>query len=133
MFEKINLKWKLILSFGVLVVFVVLIGTIGFLGIKKTSEKYDHVAKINLGNAMALSDMNLWSTQITSDIRGYGIKAAAGGMSSDETKKWRNAFDNDIQKYQAADTLYISIDFVEGEEALYKNADTKWKRQLALV
>ncbi|MFL5815249.1 MAG: methyl-accepting chemotaxis protein [Bdellovibrionia bacterium] len=122
---KLGLKGKLLAGFGLTLVFTATVGLVGTLALNKVSHHYSHVAKINLGNAISLGDMNLWSTQVTSDLRQLGFP----NLSPEQIEKYSKAVQNDIEKYQAADKAYNDVEFVEGEEALYKVVNESWKHQ----
>lgn len=133
MFSNMKLKSKMLLAFASCAVLLMIVGGIAYRSLKEVAEKYEHVAKNNLGNAIALGYMNLFSTAISSDLRAYALKYNGGNLTEDEAKTFRKTFDNDINAYEDANKAYLSIEFAEGEDALYKPMDAAWKRQLELA
>jgi methyl-accepting chemotaxis protein len=122
---KLGLKGKLIGAFGIILVFTATVGLVGTQALSKVSHNYSHVAKINLGNAISLGDMNQWSTQVTADLRQLGFP----NLTPEQIEKYSKRVMDDINHYQAADKAYNDVEFVEGEEALYKVVNESWKHQ----
>ena len=95
-------------------VFIVLYG---IYNTQSISEKYDHVAVINMPNLESLSQMIYHKTNMLF----YLSKWQSSSNDADKKKVMES-----IESYEIADKVYQNVPFVEGEAELYKLVSDSW-------
>jgi methyl-accepting chemotaxis protein len=119
-----SLKARLLAAFAAVALCVFAVGGVGYLALNKVAASYDHVAEINLGNAISLSDMQ----EAAGEIRVAVNRVVQPGLTEKDKQDLAKAFETAAQAYEKADKIYQGIEFVEGEQALYDKVDANWKR-----
>ncbi len=118
-----SLKSKLLALSSVLSMALALVGGIAIFYLNEVSTKYEHVSKINLGNADTLGDMQAafgraWVALVSTGIQGIS-SAQLNRASQDVTES--------IKNYETANKSYTAIEFVKGEAELYAPVEENWK------
>ena len=122
MIKGFSLRTKMLGAFAGIAMVLVLVGGIGLFYLKDVSAKYTQVAKINLPNASELGNMRFYATDAVRNL----IRAEQE-TTLDEIKPLVAAMHKNIESYQASDTAYNAIPFVEGEQAVYDSQNAQWK------
>ena len=115
MFANLSLKAKLLASFSAVAVCVLAVGLTGYVGMKRVARDYDHVAEINLGNAITLGEMQ----EAAGEIRVSMNRLALPGATEQDKQEGYASYEKFLKQYIEADKHYQTIEFVEGEAALY--------------
>ncbi|MGZ3807036.1 MAG: MCP four helix bundle domain-containing protein, partial [Bacteriovorax sp.] len=129
MFNKMNLKSRIIAGFLVVSSFAIIVGLIGYYFLGQVISKYDHVAKVNFNNNSAMSDMRDNVRVIRTRVSILGFKK----VTEAEVKEAQERIDKAIAEYEQADKKYNDIPFVAGEEAIYTPVNAGWKASKKLV
>jgi methyl-accepting chemotaxis protein-like sensor/chemoreceptor-like protein with four helix bundle sensory module len=116
MLNRLTFKAKLLLAFAATSAFLVIVGGTNYWTLNSVATKYEHVANINLANAITLSDMR--SAMI--DSRAQINKLVNPLMAKSEISVILAAIDQDLKIYREQDAAYRGIPFVAGEEEVYK-------------
>ncbi len=115
MFQRQGLKTKLLfMGFGFSTILFI-VGLIASFGIREVVEQYNHVAEINLGNAISLMHMKDAAAGIQHEVLRLGY---SGDLNSEMSIVGRNV-DRYIEDYEKWDKVYQGIPFVDGEQAKY--------------
>jgi methyl-accepting chemotaxis protein len=123
MLKNYSFKTRLLLVFAGFVGIIVVVGVINMRFRAITIAKYEHVAEINLGNAITLGRMR----GAVNDARVIVARLGLPTATAEDLKRLTTRFDQDVKEYDEADERYRSIPFVAGEEELYKPVDASWK------
>ena len=124
MFEKRSLNWKMRAAFTVSAVSLAVVGYFSYQGLQHVSEKYEHVANINLPNAIILEEMKGTSDKVMSLM----IQSALVGNNEKEMKRLAGRFDETLKLYHELDDEYRKAEFVPGEHELYEKVDKTWQK-----
>jgi methyl-accepting chemotaxis protein len=123
MLRSLSLKIKLMLSFGLVALFLGAIGVVSYLSLNKVGQTYQHVADVNLQKLNSLATL-------VGKQKDVAI-AVATLLGTDSSEKDYNEGKAAIliaqADYEKALKEYEAIPFVEGEEALYKNLVEAWR------
>jgi methyl-accepting chemotaxis protein len=125
MFNNKSLNFKLRSSYGLLIVFMLVMSGISFYALKEVTHNYDHVAKINLPNAVHLSEMENSSREILRRV----LQLNLPGNTTDDVKRIEDSINESRAIYSEHDKEYQAVEFVEGEAELYE-AVSKNKKEL---
>lgn len=123
MFENRSLNWKMRAAFSVSAFCLVVVGYFSYKGLEEVKEKYEHVALINLPNAILVEELKATSDKVMSLM----IQSALVGNSEKEMKRLAGRFDETLKKYNETDEAYKKVPFVEGEAEVYNKVDAAWK------
>lgn len=88
----------------------------------KTTSQYDHVAKINLENAIILKHLDSSSQEILRRMLQYTIE----GNSAEDMARIDENIKKSIADYEVYRLKYEAVPFVEGEAALYEAVSSNW-------
>lgn len=119
-FQKLSLRSKVLFAIGFMIAMNIGIFTYSAIGLSQVTEKYDHVATINLPNSEALSGMLAKQKEIYVDL----LKLADSNENVAERVKEVGV---NIEEYETTDKWYQTIPFVEGEAALYDKVSKSWQ------
>lgn len=112
-----------------MILFLITIGTIGIYSLRQVSEKYQHVAQINLQNAIKLGQMDESSREILRRLLQFSL---IGNTDHDKLR-----IEEGIVKsrtiYNKVSKAYEDIPFVAGEAELYSKVESNWKAIDALL
>lgn len=122
MLGKRSLNWKMQAAFSVSAICLAAVGYISYVGLKNVEEKYEHVAGINLPNAILVEEMKGNSDKAMSLI----IQSAIIGNSEKEMKRLAGRYEDTIKIFNEANAEYKKVPFVPGEAELYKNVEDAW-------
>lgn len=117
MFEKMSLKFKLVLAFVTISIFSIVVGGFSYFYLQRVVNGYENVIKANIGNQMAMADMKS-SLDI---IRAEQLKII--GLYKFKPMEMAKSIDNinsEITDYEKAEKAYLDIPFMPGEEDIYK-------------
>lgn len=103
--------------------FLVTVGTIGVIAIVQVSDRYTHVAKINLPNSQTLNKMQIEALEIS---RSY-LRMALPNTSKEEIAKRTKTILTSIEEYEKNDQIYDAIPFVAGEQELHEVLVKDWQ------
>ncbi len=102
--------------------FLLVVGAVNIAFFKDVSEKYEHIANVNLVNTFALSKMRLNSLNLAASIDHL--------LMADAPQDFYDAAVNDyneaLKAYAAADREYHEMPFAENERPLYDEARKHW-------
>ncbi len=129
MFAKKSLNFKLRASFAVMIVFLVAVGVIGIYSLKQVSKSYQHVAEINLQNAIELGEMNSSSREILRRMLQFQLT----GNTEEDKKRLEDGIIKNREIYKRASKKYEDVPFVQGEAELYAKVESNWKEIDALI
>ena len=115
MFAKISLRLRLLLSFGALALALALVGGIALFTLLRISTYYDHVAQINLGNAISLGEMESAMGEVRVNVNRLGLV----GLPEEQVRDRLQRIERAIKDYDTADKAYQGVEFVKGEQELY--------------
>ncbi len=119
-----SLKKKLMLYNLVLASFLVISGTIGYVGSKNAAQKYEHVVQINMRINDSIDVMDTAKNRILFNL----YRLAHASFSFEERDGIVKATKDRLAGYKAAEQLYLSIPQGETTDAeLYKAVATSWK------
>ena len=124
MFKGKSLSFKLRVSFGVLILLLVFVGSINIYFLQKTTAQYKHVTTINLGNAITLKHLDSSSRETLRRLLQYTVK----GNEQKDLDRIDKAIEENIKKYEKHRTEYEAIPFVDGEAELYEKVSTNWTK-----
>lgn len=119
---KLSLKLKLAGIIGVLIAILIAVGGVGYSSMTDVVEKFEHVVKINMGNATSLSNME---TSVYA-IRGNLYRIAFLFEQTAEREAQVKLNESRIETFEKAQKIYLDVPFVEGEDELYKPVGQAW-------
>ncbi|MCK6598213.1 MAG: methyl-accepting chemotaxis protein [Bdellovibrionaceae bacterium] len=114
---RLGLTGKIVCLCLFIIISGVLIVLYGIYNTQSISEKYDHVAVINMPNLDSLSQMIYHKTNVLF----YLFKWQSSSNDIDRKKVMES-----IDSYEKADKIYQNVPFVEGEAELYKLVSDSW-------
>ena len=124
MFSKLSLKWKIHGSFLAVNLALFINGAIGVWTIREIGGDGEHIADVNLANAERLGEMNSSILQIQSLTTQAGLSAP--------TREGRRMLESEIsslaERYAQANKSYLEIPFAEGEQSVYDETESSWKK-----
>ncbi len=121
-----SLRGRLLLASMVVSAFLMAVGGTGMFALYRVANTFDHVAEINLGNAITLEHMSAASAEIRVATNRLGLP----GRSEQEKAELRKAFAEAAATYEKHDKHYQSIPFVEGEAERYEKVATGYAHLL---
>jgi len=127
MFRNRTFKAKLVLAFSLISLCLVAVGGMNYWALRSVSSQYDHVATINLGNAITLSDMQKYAD----DTRAILNRFVDTVVDLKVVAKLSTQYAHNKEQYAINDKTYTEIPFVDGEDALYRPMDSAWKKYKA--
>ncbi|MBI3994101.1 MAG: Tar ligand binding domain-containing protein [Candidatus Lambdaproteobacteria bacterium] len=127
MLKALSLKGRLLWAFLTVSAFVVVVGAMGILAVFRVATIYDHVAEINLGNAITLNRMS----SAAAEIRVATNRLGHAGRSDEERATLRKAIATAEAAYVKADAHYQTIEFVPGEAERYQQVVKAWEKLIA--
>lgn len=123
MFEKRSLNWKMRAAFTVSASCLVVVGYFSYQGLKDVSAKYEHVANINLPNAIFLEELKGTSDKAMSLM----IQSTLEGNNEKEMKRLEGRFEDTMKQFDEVAADYGKVPFVEGEGPLHDKMMATWK------
>ncbi len=123
MFRGRSLNFKLRLSFLFLIVFLIIIGGISLFSLNRVSNKYEHVSRVNLQNAISLGQMDSSSREILRRLLQFTLITNTDG----DKKRIEEAITKNIEIFQNYKKTYENLPHVDGEEKLYRDVDSNWR------
>ena len=123
MFQKMSLKVKLLCSYAFCSACLLLVGLIGYNGLRQTSEKFRHVSDVNLENMAALGKMQMAQRDA---IIAVSLLLGTHASASDVTVS-KDMADKAVKTFEDAAKAYENIPFVEGEEEQWNEAKKNWQ------
>lgn len=123
MFEKRSLNWKMRAAFCVSAFCLVIVGFFSYRGLQEVKEKYEHVANINLPNAIYLEELKGTSDKAMSLM----IQSTLEGNDEKEIKRLSGRFEDTIEQFNKVVEDYNKAPFVDGEGALRDKMMATWK------
>jgi methyl-accepting chemotaxis protein len=124
MLKSLSLKTKLIGLCLLLAATTALVGGLGFYTSQGVSKLYNHVATVNLPNAMLLGEMKSGYAQMQIRIATMGLEKASPAL----IRKASQEIDTIAKDYSDDDKKYSEVPFVPGEQELYEKMDGAFKR-----
>lgn len=115
MFKSLSLKKKLLLSFSIVSLILVVVGATNYISLGKVVTDYKHVAEINLPKAVVLGSMNRNALTMRSITNQLGIPGITPQFKEESLKNYEQA----IKDFKIQDGKYQSIEFVPGEREVY--------------
>ena len=123
MFEKRSLNWKMRAAFIVSALCLAIVGFFSYRGLKEVNEKYEHVAKINMPNAIFLEELKGTSDKAMSLM----IQSTLEGNSEKEMKRLEGRYEDTMKQFNEVLQEYEKVTFVDGEAALHDEMVASWK------
>lgn len=123
MFENKSLNWKMRAAFTLSAFCLAVVGTFSYRGLQEVGEKYEHVANINLPNAILVEEMKGHSDKTMSLL----IQMALMGNSPKEIERLQGRYDETLKEYFKVVEDYKKVPFVPGEAELFADVEAKWK------
>lgn len=123
MFNKLSLKFRLISAFLGTALLMLPVGYLGVRALKNCSEKYEHVAQVNMPNSSNVAAMRGWAREYF----GLVLQLSLIGNSPDEHERLIKKLKTSIDNFDRYDREYNKIPFVEGEKEIYDAMIEKWK------
>jgi methyl-accepting chemotaxis protein len=124
MFSKLSLKWKIHGSFLAVNLALFINGAIGVWTIREIGGDGEHIADVNLANAERLAEMSSSLLQ----MQNLTTQAALTSPTREGRRMLESELSNLAERYTQATKAYLEIPFVEGEQALYEEAEGAWKK-----
>ncbi len=121
-----SLKSKLLAGFTLAALLALSLGGTALWFLARVSASYDHVATINLGNAITLQGM-------ASSAEEVGVALLRLSRSAGKDAEAPQLLRDALKAYAAADKAYNDIEFVEGEQALYDAQNEPWKKMASVA
>lgn len=123
-YKNASLSAKMILALLMGGVSLLLVGVISFINLEKVIASYDHVAKVNLPKLDHLGTMRARSARFAVELlRAQDLFTE--GQSADKTitrlHEHRNKFLEAVKNYK-------SVEFVEGEESIFRPIIDLWEK-----
>jgi methyl-accepting chemotaxis protein len=129
MFSKLSLKWKIHGSFLAVNLALFINGAIGVWTIREIGGDGEHIADINLANTERLADMTATAIEFEAAVAQSALNAPS--------KEGRKVLDTELsslsERYGTATKAYLSIPFVEGEQAVYDEVEVSWKKHQQIL
>lgn len=125
MFKEHSLKFKLLLSFGSLSFFVIVMTGLSLYSMQTINEKYGHIVNVTMPNIQKVSQIN--STVL--EANRLNLRVFTGLSMNDTTVLERNANDFPEQSkiLDKLDAEYRALPFAPGEAELYESVWSNWK------
>lgn len=124
-----TLRARLALICGLLSLALCIVGITGFVSLKTVSSTYEHVAQVNLPNALLLQQMSLATGNSIRQI----IRLGFSGLPDKEIEYLAGRFNDYAKKYEESDARYKAAPFAEGEQALYQPVAQHWQETLQVA
>ena len=122
MLEKRSLNWKMQAAFTVSAICLAAVGYFSYRALENVGEKYEHVANINLPNAILVEELKGTSDKAMSLM----IQSSIVGNSEKEMKRLAGRFEETMKSYNESDAEYKKVPFVPGEAELYNKMNDTW-------
>ncbi len=123
MLSRVQLKHKIFIGFLFAAFFTLIVGGTNFYYLGKVIGKFEHVVNINMGNLDRLAEMRDSARTIRS--RMYFLVGSISGHE-EEKKLGFEKMTQEIERFEKNKKAYSEIEFVEGEEAHYKEVENEW-------
>jgi methyl-accepting chemotaxis protein len=123
MFSNLSIRLRLLSSFSVVLLFLLLVGTIDYYALRKNFFLYAHIAETNLPNSRYLSQMMVAEKDM---VIATTAVLTNGGIKS-ELQSQLESFDQAVKDYEVAAKAYESSSFAPGEEELWVAVKKSWK------
>ncbi|WP_408096573.1 methyl-accepting chemotaxis protein [Peredibacter sp. HCB2-198] len=125
MLREKSLKFKLLLSFGTLSLFVLVLTGLSLHSMQTINTQYGHIVNVTMGNLQSVATINA----LVNEANRLNLRVFMGMVQGDEATLMRNAGEYpqrsaDLDKINAH---YRSTPFAEGEEQLYEAVWNAWK------
>jgi methyl-accepting chemotaxis protein len=128
MFQKIGLKQKLLGFSTLMALFLLVVGAAGNISLNRVIRQYEHVAKVNLTNTLAIGNLRYFSVRVWAAV----VRVGANGISKEDVQNLVNRVKEHTEDYQKSEELYLSVPFMEGEKEIYDELNRDWKKFLSL-
>jgi methyl-accepting chemotaxis protein len=125
---KLSLRIKLILSFGLVSLFLLIVGGIGFFATTKMTQSYSHIAKFDLPNISSLGSMRYHAdglARVTAFLTRPNLSLA-------EINGQEKRLETHLFEYEKNAKAFLGTDFLKGEEEIYRVASGNWDRMKEL-
>lgn len=129
MFKSKSLNFKLRASFGALIALLLFVGGVNIHLLNKTTSQYDHVAKINLENAIILKHLDGASREILRRMLQYTIE----GNTPEDMGRIDKSIEENLNEYEEYKKKYEAVPFVDGEAALYEAVNSNWLKMQPFI
>lgn len=123
MFSNVSIKIKLLFLTGILSLGLMVVGGLGSYTLTRVSKYYEHIASVSFVDYRELSEMRYNATLMAIDSLGLLIP----GNTAEDIARIKKATESEIEKFSKAEKTYLEIPFVEGEEEIFRAADSAWK------
>lgn len=128
MFGKMSLKVRMLVSFGWVAAFLLIVGGAGRYALNDVSGKFSHVASVNLSHALTLNEMESTAKDVRSVISVLGFP----DTKADEAHMFREIYHETVKEYDGIVQSYQQLTFVEGEQALFDAQMASWKNYVTV-
>ncbi|MDH4248223.1 MAG: methyl-accepting chemotaxis protein [Deltaproteobacteria bacterium] len=123
MFGNSSLKSRLLTAFMVLSGITALVAGMGIFSTYNVASNYNHVAEINLGNAITLGGMKA----AVEEIRVVSNRLGLPNRTAEEKKTLRQKYAIALADFEKNMKIYEGIEFVEGEAERWDKVVAAWK------
>lgn len=123
MWLRASLKFKLVASFLLVSVFVLIVGAVGYWTLCSAANDYTEVAEYSLPNIRTLGDMRGAALE---SFR-YIILLTTTNPNEDHRKKMVQSLNALLEEYATLDKAYRDIPFAPGEEEIYAQVNQRWQ------
>ncbi len=123
MLSRVQLKHKIFIGFLLVALFTLIVGGTNYFYLGKVIGKFDHVVKINMGNLDRLAEMRDSARTIRS--RMYSLVGSIKGHDDEKALAFEN-MTKETQRFEKNNTAYKEIEFVDGEDEIYKKVEANW-------
>lgn len=122
MFGKKSLNFKLRAAFGAIALILLITGVLNLVYLNKTVDHYNHVAEINLNNAITLASLDQSANRVLINLLQMGLSD-----DPDAIKSFDKIIADFLLEFAKQQKIYEAIPFVEGEAELYDKLANSWK------
>jgi methyl-accepting chemotaxis protein len=129
MLARLSLRMKLLGLCTVLSTLTAVVGFIAHRTLNDVSTSYDHVASINLANVQQLGNMRAYIRKMHIDL----MKPLLGTIDPARFQKAAANVDEQVKKYEDADTIYRSVPFTGNEADIYKGVQDEWAKTREVI
>ena len=129
MFDTWSLKKKLT-AFALFGGFCLLIvGGVGTYALKNISDTYGHVVKVNLANTESLGRILLAQRDMAFVVLGL----LNNETTKEQATQAKESYSAHLTQFDKDVAVYLSIEFVDGEEQRWKEVEKNWKNLKVLI
>ncbi len=126
--NQMTIKLKLMILVGVMCAITTGVGAISYFSAKQVDNSYLEIIHVNMPNLRIVQDMFLEFRRVRTRIRTLGLS----GLNSSQGAQAITAANEAIVSYEKLDKEYLAIEFLPGEEEVYRPAANDWLKLKAI-